>query len=592
MKPLLFAPLACLCTSAVMAVEGPTFHIAPVEVTVQREGVWSLQDRLLEEFDLFLVSPSYSVTHRRFRDTSQSESDLLMVDFSLSRLRPWSEADLDGAQVHFVWLREGRIEWVHEVDAVGKFHASGAYAALAVRTLEGGQQLEGSPAVLVSKGGEFIPPRAWFGGNVLANRVAFKIAAGIQAGLAEDIAALPDPDVQSALFQGGTLAHIAAEAGNIPALVALADAGANLDVENSNRFTPLWWAVDKNRVAAVEWLLDRGVRARSNLDGEHLIEVAVNQGHIEAAAAIYRRQSSTVWRDEMLGGAAFAGNRELSRELLADYSDFGLRWIDAEPLWWVAQSGDVDLMRLMLDRGVSARRHPHSVPMLSLAARAGDPAMVELLIERGARLNARDPRGRTALIEATFGGHADVAAALLKLGAELGREDKEGLSALDYAELRHDARLLAVLTGEGDEEALRAADEKVFAEWQVDSRPRLRQRPEFRLMREDDLALQENYRAQVLVSNPLALGGGQVLGESPSINFSHSIVSAESTEHFAYWTGIVETDGTLSHARVLSAGPARFRTQVERAMGDYRFEPARRNGEAVRTRVVWLEDLR
>ncbi|WP_221030660.1 ankyrin repeat domain-containing protein [Actomonas aquatica] len=588
-------PLLAVCFVGVLAAadESPTFVIAPVEVTTHRGGVWALQDRLLDHAEYFQVSPSYSVTHRRFRDTLDSESDLAMVNLSLGRERPWNEADLEGAQVHFVWLRDGEIEWAQDVPVVGKFHASGAFAAMAVRSLPGGQELVGSPAILVSKDGEFIAPRPWFGDNARANRVAFKIVAGIDDGLATDIEGLADPNVSSSVFRGVTLAHIAAEAGHVKALAALAAAGADLNREDRNRTSPLWWATEKNRVQAVEWLLEQGVKTQANLAGKHLVESAVERGHIEAAAAIYRRQNSKVFRDEMLGGAAYVGKRELSRELLADYSNFRVRWMDGEPLWWVAQSGDVELMALMLDRGVNARRQPHSVPLLNLAARAGDLAMVQLLVERGAKVKARDPAGRTALMEATLGGHVEVAAWLMQQGADATRKDRDGLSALQVAEQRQDARLVAVLRGAVAADAsLAAGSAPVMAEWQVDTKPLLRQRPAFRLVREMEAGAESRYQGRVVLTSPLSVGGAQVLGEEGTTAAFPSVSSIESNAHFAYWTGIIETDGTVSHAVVLNAGPYPFRANVEEVLGDYRFEPARRDGKPVRTRVVWVEDLR
>lgn len=60
-------------------------------------------------------------------------------------------------------------------------------------------------------------------------------------------------------------------------------------------------------------------------------------------------------------------------------------------------------------------------------------ASVVALIPAGAQVNARDPRGRTALMMASGYGQTDIVSELLKRGADAKIQDEDGLSALDYA---------------------------------------------------------------------------------------------------------------------------------------------------------------
>ena len=59
--------------------------------------------------------------------------------------------------------------------------------------------------------------------------------------------------------------------------------------------------------------------------------------------------------------------------------------------------------------------------------------MVRALIAGGARVNARDADGNTALMTAAFKGHDDVVEALLAAGAEPRLADKQGRVAADWA---------------------------------------------------------------------------------------------------------------------------------------------------------------
>ncbi len=62
-----------------------------------------------------------------------------------------------------------------------------------------------------------------------------------------------------------------------------------------------------------------------------------------------------------------------------------------------------------------------------IAAQVGEPAVVKLLLEHCAEVNARDPDyGQTALMFAARAGHADIAALLIARGADLNAATRPG----------------------------------------------------------------------------------------------------------------------------------------------------------------------
>lgn len=85
------------------------------------------------------------------------------------------------------------------------------------------------------------------------------------------------------------------------------------------------------------------------------------------------------------------------------------------------------------------------------AARTGDPAEVRSLLDRGARIDARDANGATALVAAAYGNHLDVARLLADAGADVNAKDETEQSAylIATSEVGDDPRLLELTLQSG-----------------------------------------------------------------------------------------------------------------------------------------------
>ncbi|GAB4819632.1 hypothetical protein N2152v2_006678 [Parachlorella kessleri] len=88
------------------------------------------------------------------------------------------------------------------------------------------------------------------------------------------------------------------------------------------------------------------------------------------------------------------------------------------------------------------------VSVLHAACRKGDPLLLELLLQSGARLDSRDVFGRSPLAYAVLYDQPAAARLLLRRGAAAGARDRSGRSAAQLAEGRacgRDSELLALL---------------------------------------------------------------------------------------------------------------------------------------------------
>ena len=87
---------------------------------------------------------------------------------------------------------------------------------------------------------------------------------------------------------------------------------------------------------------------------------------------------------------------------------------------------------------------PLDEDLLNMAGK-GQTALVEVLLELGADVHAKDENGQTALMIATAEGHPETVAALLDAGADVNVEDKNGGTALMIAERNGHTEMVELL---------------------------------------------------------------------------------------------------------------------------------------------------
>jgi ankyrin repeat protein len=86
---------------------------------------------------------------------------------------------------------------------------------------------------------------------------------------------------------------------------------------------------------------------------------------------------------------------------------------------------------------------------LNRASSKGDLSAVKKLISDGADVNATDSSGRTALVEAAWGGHNDVVKYLIEKGANVNTGDNVGYTALMRASEEGHAAVVSTLVQKG-----------------------------------------------------------------------------------------------------------------------------------------------
>ena len=103
------------------------------------------------------------------------------------------------------------------------------------------------------------------------------------------------------------------------------------------------------------------------------------------------------------------------------------------PLMMAALKGDMAAALLLLDRGAKVNQPGWSA--LHYAATGPEPKLVQLLLVRGADLNAASPNDTTPLMMAAQYGSENSVDLLLARGADVNRKNQVGLRAVDFAKL-------------------------------------------------------------------------------------------------------------------------------------------------------------
>jgi ankyrin repeat protein len=237
----------------------------------------------------------------------------------------------------------------------------------------------------------------------------------------------------------------------------LVAARVDVDQAEANGITPLHTAISNGHIELAEFLLDHDVKVNaSDAYGRTALWLAVELRNLE----LDRSGENGVDR-----AAAF----ELIKRLLSLGADVNARTTDVPPtrryimplgdLSWVnfigqtpflraALSGDVKVMRLLLNRGAD----PNIATVegtTALMAAAGvnwvvaqtytesKEALLEaakLCVEKGADVNATNSMGLTAVHGAANRGSDDILQFLAEEGAKLDVSDKQGRTPLVWAE--------------------------------------------------------------------------------------------------------------------------------------------------------------
>lgn len=219
-----------------------------------------------------------------------------------------------------------------------------------------------------------------------------------------------DPNTSTGRFRGSVLDEAAA-AGSTEIVQLLIDSGANIGPGDGLRATPLAVAVMGSHIEVVRILLARGALELKKTGRASVLTEAIN-------AARFHPTPTTL----------------ATLHVLMDSGATPLPTEEAALVTAVMGRAAPAVLRILLAHGADAdQRRSDRVPVLVLAARRGDDAAIDVLVNAGAKVDAVDPSGRTALMHAVERDHQRCAAVLLLAGADPASTTSDGTSAVELA---------------------------------------------------------------------------------------------------------------------------------------------------------------
>ena len=203
----------------------------------------------------------------------------------------------------------------------------------------------------------------------------------------------------------------------------LLDQGASVDARDRLGARPLSHAARSGHLQMVDLLLARGapIDAR-NLAGSTALYLAAEGSHILIAQRLIERGADVKLTGRSgispIAAAAYAGNDIIFDALLAHGADERAPDDTGKPpIVYAAAGARFDIVKRLLARNIDVNaRYPNDLTLLMWASGPDEGVpeaqaikVVSYLLDAGAHIDDRDDRGRTALMIAAEGGHADIA---------------------------------------------------------------------------------------------------------------------------------------------------------------------------------------
>jgi ankyrin repeat protein len=205
--------------------------------------------------------------------------------------------------------------------------------------------------------------------------------------------------------------HLVAGRGDVNEVRRLLDSGVSTEetnIYNCNK-TPLMWAARCGQNEVITLLLDRGANIEARTETASVLTEAIHSGSLETVKLLVKRGVDINWKMSLYSQSPLNLAIQLtSPDMVAVYSktnpSFSTRQsteiarflieqgakLGASDLCWAAGAGNLIIVQMLLDKGLSANLEGDYLPLIGAVA-SGCTNVVQLLLDRGADISAKRP---------------------------------------------------------------------------------------------------------------------------------------------------------------------------------------------------------
>lgn len=224
------------------------------------------------------------------------------------------------------------------------------------------------------------------------------------------------------------------EAADLEQFRSLATRAERVNQRDSERRAPLWYAAALGDTEAARSLLDKGAATDDkSLYWTTPLAAAVDRGHVEVVQLLLDYGADPNEGENQhypsVSLATKHGNLEMVETLLAGAADPNVG--DPAPFSIALYAGRADIIAVLLDAGAVPVMHFYRSHPLEIALEQGDPAMVDLLIERTSGFEQRSDQREPMLFLALWDCDLTRFVEYLGMGADPDVMDGDGRRLLD-----------------------------------------------------------------------------------------------------------------------------------------------------------------
>jgi ankyrin repeat protein len=241
-----------------------------------------------------------------------------------------------------------------------------------------------------------------------------------------------------------TALEITLEAGHIDALKVLLDHGGAVRVQLPiilRTSSLLQSPTTRCDIPMLEMLLEYVPLDQRN-DGGYLVWGSVVSGMVESGKTQivgffldlgWEFDASTSLHDAASGGHTGVASLLLERGIIEDIDARTKRWDGMSALDLAAKTGKIDLIELLMDKGAKLDTSEDGITPAHIAAEYGCDDALEFLVHRGVDVNAASDEGTTPIHIATLHYHYSTLELLIRMGGDVNARDSKGHAALYHA---------------------------------------------------------------------------------------------------------------------------------------------------------------